>query len=731
MPMDRPLEVWAGVESTVNRVGEQFFDQLVWSGHHDRLSDLDLFAGLGIRALRYPALWERIAPERPDQYDWRWTDQRLNRLAELGIRPIVGLLHHGSGPAYTSLIDPDFPARFADFAYAVARRYPWIPAWTPVNEPLTTARFSGLYGIWYPHGKRDGLMVRALLQQVRGSQLAMQAVRSVNPQAEWVQTEDLGKTYSTPALRYQAEFDNRRRWLSLDLLTGRVDDQHPMLRFLVWAGATPAELEAIRREAVPPDVLGINHYITSERFLDENPAAYPAAFHGSNGQHAFADVEAVRVCAQGPTGFAGLLQEVWERYGQPVAITEAHMGGFSEERLRWFMQSWQVAHDLRKRGVDLRAVTAWALLGSFNWNVLLARNVGHYEPGVFDARGPQPRLTATARALGSLARTGRFDHPVLDEPGWWQRPPRLLYPPLCRETGLPKAPEPVSQPNLTHPPRRLLIIGANGTLSRAFQRICPVRGLLYDTAGSAALDIRDPAAVEAALDSYRPWAVINTAGYVRVDDAEREPVACQAINTRGAANLAQACARRGLPLVTFSSDLVFDGEQQHPYTERDEPAPLNVYGESKAQAEEQVLAIHPHALMVRTSAFFGPWDAYNFAHAAAVAARESRPFAAADDTVISPTYVPDLVHAALELLVDGAEGLWHLANPSALTWFDFARRVLDAVRLPAEKLQGAPMQAFALPARRPAYSVLGSERGSVLPPLEDSLERFGREWDGA
>src|SRR4051794_2868661 len=139
------IELWGGVECTINRVGDRYFNQLQRSGHWQRLDDLDRFAELGIRTLRFPILWEALAPDSVDEIDWSWTDQRLERLRALGIRPIAGLLHHGSGPRYTSLIDPEFPEKLAAFAGAVARRYPWIDLYTPVNEPLTTARFSGLY----------------------------------------------------------------------------------------------------------------------------------------------------------------------------------------------------------------------------------------------------------------------------------------------------------------------------------------------------------------------------------------------------------------------------------------------------------------------------------------------------------------------------------------------------------------------------------------------------------
>ena len=145
------LDLWGGHECTVNRVGDRFLDQTVLSGHETRLTDLDLFAELGVKALRYPVLWERIAPDHPDERDWRWTDERLSRLQALNITPIAGLVHHGSGPRYTHLLDPGFSGGLASHARAVAERYPWIEDWTPVNEPLTTARFSALYGHWYPH----------------------------------------------------------------------------------------------------------------------------------------------------------------------------------------------------------------------------------------------------------------------------------------------------------------------------------------------------------------------------------------------------------------------------------------------------------------------------------------------------------------------------------------------------------------------------------------------------
>src|SRR5436853_1116903 len=146
-----PPELWGGAECTIVRLRDEYRDQAVETGHRDRQGDFERMAELGLKTVRFPILWEAVAPERPDKLDFAWTDDRLAMLRERGIEVVGGLLHHGSGPAYTSLLDPDFPARLADYAARVADRYPWISTWTPVNEPLTTARFSGLYGHRFPH----------------------------------------------------------------------------------------------------------------------------------------------------------------------------------------------------------------------------------------------------------------------------------------------------------------------------------------------------------------------------------------------------------------------------------------------------------------------------------------------------------------------------------------------------------------------------------------------------
>jgi dTDP-4-dehydrorhamnose reductase len=275
--------------------------------------------------------------------------------------------------------------------------------------------------------------------------------------------------------------------------------------------------------------------------------------------------------------------------------------------------------------------------------------------------------------------------------------------------------------------RPLLITGATGTLGRAFARICEVRGLSYRLLSRREMDIADVTSVESALTKYDPWAIVNAAGYVRVDDAESEPEKCLRENTTGLKILAALCARHDVKLVTFSSDLVFDGKAKSPYTESDRVAPLNVYGRSKAEAEREVLRLLPFALVIRTSAFFGPWDEYNFVTIALRTLSARQRFRSTDDTVVSPTYVPDLVHAALDLLIDDERGVWHLANSGAVTWAEFARRAAEMAELDASLVDACATQALNLAAPRPLYSALTSERGLLLPSLDNALSRYMSE----
>ena len=716
------LALWGGLECTVNRVRDDYFSQMDRNGHAGRLQDIERFASLGIQAIRYPVLWERTAPDGIDKADWSWADERLPALRDLGVNPIVGLIHHGSGPRHTSLVDPAFPDQLAEYAGAVAARYPWVEHYTPVNEICTTARFSGLAGVWYPHGGDEATFIRALLIQCRATVLSMRAIRAVNPAAKLVQTDDLSKTYGTPEMQDIANYFNERRWLAWDLLCGMVDTGHKLWDYLLDSGATADELRWFRENPCPPDVIGVNYYVTSERWLDHRPERYPESHRHVYRGVAHADIEAPRALATPTPGIAPLLMETWERYGIPIAITEAHIDANREDQLRWLVEIWNAALKARQQGADIRAVTVWALLGSFDWNSLVTACHGYYEPGPFDVRSPTPRPTALATLMRELASKRALSNPVLQGEGWWRRPGRFWCKPVATRTAV--ADIAVRSQFKSAPVQPILITGATGTLGAAFKRICEARNLACHALTRQEMDITDPASVDAAIVRFKPWAIINAGGFVRVDEAETDSERCMRENTLGPTVLALACMRHALRFMTFSSDLVFDGAKGAPYVESDATNPLGVYGRSKVDAETRVLDADPQALVIRTSAFFGPWDRHNFVTQALGALANGEPFQAAGDMIVSPTYVPDLVKVALDLMIDRERGIWHLTNGDAVSWAELARRACAAAGMSADGLQEIAGAAVDYPAQRPAFSAMGSERALLLPSLDDALQRY-------
>ena len=699
--------MWGGLECTVNRIGERFHDQIARSGHATRLDDIDRLADMGVTRVRYPLLWERIQPDPAVAPDWSVLDGHLQRMQERGIKPIAGLVHHGSGPRHTNLMDPAFPDGLAAYAKTVAEQYPWIDMWTPVNEPVSTARFSGLYGHWFPHESSDAAFVRILLNECRAAVMAMEAIRSVIPDAKYMHTDDQGHITSSPRLAYQARFENERQFIALDLIAGRVGRGHPLLRYLQHYGATASELAWFEAHAMLPDVIAADYYITSDRHLDDVVAEYPGVDIGGNRWHRYVDVATSDLALWQP-GFDSALERMWKRYGRTVAIGEVHINGTREAQLRWSRTCWEAAQRVEASGVPVAAITFWALFGMFDWNDLCRMERGHYETGAFDIRGGAPRPTALASAIRALAHTGEFSHPVLADRATWVLP---------------------EGPAQSHSVRRapLLILGARGTLGRSLAERCRRRGIHHVALGRAELDVTRNVDVEPLLSALRPWAVINASGYVNVDGAELEPAQCRAINVHGAINVARACERLGIRLVSFSSDLVFDGAKASPYMESDAPSPLSVYGQSKRDGEIGVMTALPDAMVVRTSAFFGDGDEYNFVVQTLkrLRAGDAVPTSGA---VVSPTDVAALADSVLDLLIDSANGMWHLSSPARVSWTDWARDVAMHAKLDASRIYEADAAELSLRGMRPEYSALGTERGQQLPSFDESLARCVASW---
>lgn len=743
-PQCKPPEIWGGIECTVNRVNDRYIDQLKQADFDNIENVIEEIASLGIKTLRFPILWENHEPVENTSIDFSKTRSYLERLNHCGIEPIAGLVHHGSGPSFTNLLDEEFPEKLAAYAAKVAREFPEIKYYTPVNEPLTTARFSGLYGFWYPHHRSDESFLKILLNEIKGIVLSMRAIREINPDAKLIQTEDLGKTYSTPELAYQANFENKRRWLTYDLLCGKVNEEHPLYRYFLNSNISPEELNFFSSNPCVPDVAGFNYYVTSERFLDERLHLYPFNLHGGNQWHKYVDTEAVRVNHGQDSGITVLLKEAWERLQIPMALTEVHLNCTREEQLRWFQEIYSKCCELKEDGINLTAITAWSLLGAFGWNRLLTceQNMD-YEPGAFQLFHGRLRKTALARLIQNTIQVQQDSstiispgytntaeifsdhcsnigthHTLLQKEGWWNRSIRFFDDFEKENMETKKSSGPVSP---------VLIIGKRGTLGNAFSKVCCTRNIPFHILSRDQLNMCDPASINRAIEKYKPWAIINAAGFVRVDDAEDEVEKCFLDNTGGPVHLAVACQQKGIKLMTFSSDLVFDGKKNQPYHETDPVNPLNVYGQSKAEKEKLVADINPDSLIIRTSAFFGPWDQYNFAHDVIRHLSNGQTFHAVDDIFISPTYVPDLVNASLDLLVDNENSIWHLSNQGSISWHQLAIQVASRAGFNEPSIIATKSREMKWKAARPLYTVLQSTKGANLPSLENAIDRFMNE----
>jgi dTDP-4-dehydrorhamnose reductase len=217
--------------------------------------------------------------------------------------------------------------------------------------------------------------------------------------------------------------------------------------------------------------------------------------------------------------------------------------------------------------------------------------------------------------------------------------------------------------------------------------------------------------------------VINATGYVQVDEAEKDSANCINVNAVGPALLAGICREKEIRFLSLSTDLVFSGNKGCAYLESDATGPLNVYGQSKVMAEQMMLENNPEALVIRTSSFFGPWDNHNFVVKTLNELKENRVVKAAADVVVSPTYIPDLVQASLDLLLDGDTGIYHITNKGAISWAEWAEKIAIMAGCDPSLVRSAFQKELKWKATRPAYSVLQSEKGIQLPDFEDAMER--------
>lgn len=301
---------------------------------------------------------------------------------------------------------------------------------------------------------------------------------------------------------------------------------------------------------------------------------------------------------------------------------------------------------------------------------------------------------------------------------------------------------------MAHAPR-ILILGDQGQVAWELRRTLATLGEVIAVGRNTTplrLDLQEPEGIAALIETVRPTWIVNAAAYTAVDKAEQEVDAAMTINGRAPGLLAEAAQREGALLVHYSTDYVFDGTAQAPYTEDAPTNPQSVYGRSKLTGEEAIRAAGSDHLILRTSWVYGA-RGHNFMRTIRRLAREREELRIVADQRGCPTWSRHIAEATAQVLVrlgcdraawSAATGTYHLVSGGESTWYDFATRIVEHQRrhesVKVERIVPIATEDYPLPAPRPRYSVLNTDKlratfGIHMPHWEDALRQVQEELD--
>jgi beta-glucosidase len=330
-------------------------DEYELTSHYEKWhSDLGLMRELGVGAARYGIPWHRIQP-RADAWDWEFVDRAVDRLLELNIEPIIDLVHYGLPPWIEgAYLNPEFPRLMADYAAKVAGRYRGrVFAYTPLNEPRITAWYCGRLGWWPPFRRGWRGFVAVMLGACRGIVETVRALSAMDPDI-LVAHVDATDLYVAEEASLAAAARQRQDivFLALDLITGRIDQEHSLWRWLLHHGAAEEELEWFQKHAVELHLVGINLY---------------PMFTLKSGRRTTAGTIRWRMFYAPAEIVEQLGAMYWERYHAAVFVSETASVGTVQRRREWLDDSVAAVRRLRERGVPLVGYTWWPLFALVTW----------------------------------------------------------------------------------------------------------------------------------------------------------------------------------------------------------------------------------------------------------------------------------------------------------------------------------------------------------------------------
>ena len=361
-------------------------DQLEECGHYEHWrKDLRLVKAMGLKVLRYGLPYHKTH-RGPGRYDWSFADEALNEIKRLGITPILDLMHFGVPDWLGNFQNPELPMHFANYAEAVARRYPWVRFYTPVNEIYVTAKLSARDGIWNEQLKSGRGFVNALKHCVAASILATQRIAKHRPDCIIVQSESAEYVHQgTAKPDPEIELQNKLRLASLDLLYAHPPDADVYI-YLTSHGLTRQEYEWFMKGEPPGyQVMGNDYYGKNERIRLPD---------GSDCQ------------AEDVLGWFQLTKEYYDRYRKPTMHTETnHLD--PELAPSWLWKQWINVLRMRKLGVPVLGFTWYSLTDQVDWDEALKQKLGKVNPcGLFDLQRRERPVAKAYRAL--LQEFGRI-----------------------------------------------------------------------------------------------------------------------------------------------------------------------------------------------------------------------------------------------------------------------------------------------------------------------------------
>ena len=277
---------------------------------------------------------------------------------------------------------------------------------------------------------------------------------------------------------------------------------------------------------------------------------------------------------------------------------------------------------------------------------------------------------------------------------------------------------------------KVLVTGYAGQLGWDTVHLLEARGVEARGVDMQDFDLTDGEAVRAYVQSYRPTAIVHCAAYTNVDKAESQPEVCAKVNGMGTVNIVRAALSVGAKVVFISTDYVFPGTGEEPWKVDDPYGPQNVYGMSKVQGEDAVRSLMTRYFILRTSWVFGK-NGHNFVRTMLRLGKEKKEIRVVSDQIGSPTYTKDLARVICDMLPTEKYGIYHVRNEGFISWFEFARVIMQKAGLPCRVLP-VPSSEYPTPAKRPLNSRMdGSKLAEAgfepMPSVEDALDRYLEE----